>query len=1059
MRGLQLLSLLLGLSVALVGCPEGSSLYDFDGDGSPDSEDCAPEDASTYSGAPDPYGDGIDQDCDLCETGTGDGVDRDCDGYPAQGEGTTVEIEDCNDNDADVHPGAEDPPGDELDADCDGLDQIIGLTLTLTPVEPTTVDDLVVTVEADVEVDGFALSWFQDDVEQPDLADLDTVPSALTSRADIWQVAVIPILGENLIYGSQQRATVVIRNSAPSMESVTLTPEAPSESVPAQAVPVGLVDPDPEDAPFVRYQWLVSGVEVPGFTGIELSGLYFDRGQELRVVATPTDGADDGASVESASVTAVNTAPTALSVDLYPSAPNEGSTITAALVGWDDPDPADAQQQALLQWFVNGAFVSADVELTGDLFDKGDIVTVEATPWDGIETGAVLTSLGAEIINTPPSVVDVQILPASPTETDTLTATPAGALDPDPADSITWGTSWSVNGSPVSTAATLTGASFARGDLVTVTITASDGAAQGAPVTSSAVLVANTPPSIAGVSIQPSPAYVDEPFLSATPTGWADLDGDSEGYEYAWAVNGTPATTGPFLPQGFFVKDDLIEVVVTPDDGLDLGSSMSATLVISNSPPTVASVTVTPLAGNETTVFTAVPAGFADADGDAESYLYQWLINSQPGPTTATLDGTSFDRADSIQVEVTAWDGTDGGNTVASLPITILDAPPTLDSVDLTPTSLFTDSVLTCAGVNAADPDGDTVTLSYTWERNLAVLLAPDAPTLDGDTWFDRDDLVRCQVSVSDGQAAPVTAWSTSVTVQNSPPVLVDASIPQTVPYTDTTLTCMASGFSDADGDSPTYSYAWFINSVEVSGEITATLDAINTVKTDVVMCEITPGDGLDDGTAVASSPVLVANKPPTAPVLGWSPGTPTVGQDLGCIVVVPSTDADLDGITYDYTWYLDSVEQTALAGQSTVPAAQVLMGDRWACEVRGFDGDLEGPAGDTAIYLFGAGISFPPVITGAEMVELPLDTLGSSPALQAFGASPNPLRLLEGMPGFFLYSQGTNGYAFAFPYGSCASTLSPTNPTQFAGTGGPFWPGVMRDRIAPASNRNYTGS
>ena len=57
-----------------------------------------------------------------------------------------------------------------------------------------------------------------------------------------------------------------------------------------------------------------------------------------------------------------------------------------------------------------------------------------------------------------------------------------------------------------------------------------------------------------------------------------------------------------------FTKDDLVEVIVTPDDGLDLGVGLSANLEVSNSAPTVASVTVTPLSGNETTVFSAVPA-------------------------------------------------------------------------------------------------------------------------------------------------------------------------------------------------------------------------------------------------------------------------------------------------------------------------------------------------------------------------------------------------------------------------------------------------------------------
>ena len=122
MRCSRLLPLLL-TCLALVACPSGVQKYDFDGDGVDDADDCDPEDASIYPGADDPYGDGIDQDCDGCPEGAGDGVDTDCDGFPANVP-TYDEDYDCDDANPNTYPGAAEIQGDGIDQDCNGEDCI-----------------------------------------------------------------------------------------------------------------------------------------------------------------------------------------------------------------------------------------------------------------------------------------------------------------------------------------------------------------------------------------------------------------------------------------------------------------------------------------------------------------------------------------------------------------------------------------------------------------------------------------------------------------------------------------------------------------------------------------------------------------------------------------------------------------------------------------------------------------------------------------------------------------------------------------------------------------------
>ena len=106
---------MLGLvACVLSACAPSGDDFDFDGDGSPDAADCGASDASVHEGADDPYGDGLDQDCDGS-----DGIDLDGDGYPANPE---LVDRDCNDADPAIHPDAEEIAGNGIDENCDGLD-------------------------------------------------------------------------------------------------------------------------------------------------------------------------------------------------------------------------------------------------------------------------------------------------------------------------------------------------------------------------------------------------------------------------------------------------------------------------------------------------------------------------------------------------------------------------------------------------------------------------------------------------------------------------------------------------------------------------------------------------------------------------------------------------------------------------------------------------------------------------------------------------------------------------------------------------------------------------
>ncbi len=93
--------------LALLGCPGDP---DWDDDGFVEPADCDDNDPEAYPGAEERAYDTVDQDCDGSDL-----VDRDGDGFQANEAGGP----DCNDFSEEVFPGAEEIPYDGIDNDCD----------------------------------------------------------------------------------------------------------------------------------------------------------------------------------------------------------------------------------------------------------------------------------------------------------------------------------------------------------------------------------------------------------------------------------------------------------------------------------------------------------------------------------------------------------------------------------------------------------------------------------------------------------------------------------------------------------------------------------------------------------------------------------------------------------------------------------------------------------------------------------------------------------------------------------------------------------------------------
>jgi hypothetical protein len=323
-----------------------------------------------------------------------------------------------------------------------------------------------------------------------------------------------------------------------------------------------------------------------------------------------------------------------------------------------------------------------------------------------------------------PSITGVSIDP-DPAYTDTtLKAIPDGWNDDDGDDEgyqwqwqILDGVDWLPVGDDSDT---LDSSNFDVGDEIKVICTPFDGAEAGTPVEDTITISGPI------VTITPDPAYTDTPLV-AVPMHWVG----GETFEFQWQILdgvdwlpvGDDSDTLDYLN---FVKDDQIKVICTPYIDETPGTAVEDTITISNSAPSIESLTIEPNPASTDSTLEAIPDGWADADGDEEGYQWQWQkYNTDtstwediPGATESTLESSNFELNDQIKVICTPDDGTDTGEPMeATIIISILNYDAGIDvkpgseenPINLKSKGVIPVAVYTTEGFDATLVDIETV--------------------------------------------------------------------------------------------------------------------------------------------------------------------------------------------------------------------------------------------------------------------------------------------------------------------------------------------------------------
>ena len=402
----------------------------------------------------------------------------------------------------------------------------------------------------------------------------------------------------------------------------------------------------------------------------------------------------------------------------------------------------------------------------------------------------------------------------------------------------------------------------------------------------------------------------------------SSTDADGDMLTFSWSISSMPSSSQAQLGDSTQASTSLIvdavgdfELTVTVSDG---NASSTDTLVITVSDSNaVTNAAPSAAAGSDQTIVLGETASLdasASSDVDGDTLTYSWAISTAPSNSSAEITNNdnvsaSFtpDVAGSYELTVTVSDGLD--SDADSLTITaeaINNAPEADAGEDLT---VNIDDTVTLDASNSTDADGDE--LSYVWALsispegssaeiiNATQINATFAPDVAGSYQFT--------LTVNDGELEgtdTLTIIAEELVIENVAPI-ADAGEDQTANAGDA-ITLDASGSSDSDGDTLTYS--WELTSYP-NGNESEVSDADNVTATfmsDIsgyYVFELTVSDGEEsdsDTVTVTIGEVTGSNNTPIA----------DAGEDqdveVDALVTLDASDSsDLDSDTLSYEWVI----------------------------------------------------------------------------------------------------------------------------------------------------------
>lgn len=245
-----------------------------------------------------------------------------------------------------------------------------------------------------------------------------------------------------------------------------------------------------------------------------------------------------------------------------------------------------------------------------------------------------------------------------------------------------------------------------------------------------------------------------------------DSDGLPITYRYAWTRDGVADShVGADVPASATTRFEVWEVTVSAQNGVSVSDTVSAMVDISNTPPDLRAVHLSPDPAVFGDVLTATTEHPFDADGDPVQFRVHWTVDgvAVQGADGPVLSAGAARRGQEVVARVTPTDGLDDGDSMSSPALVVSNTPPTAPRSHLAPVAPVDDESVRClVDTNATDADLDPLSYKFAWTRDAVAYVPPSQPDVVPPLVTQAGEVWTCTLTASDGMADGPASTSTA---------------------------------------------------------------------------------------------------------------------------------------------------------------------------------------------------------------------------------------------------------------------------------------------------------